>query len=351
MSGGTYKTAASANGRVRVPAVTVKLGGSDVTEALGCSIQKVSVTLSGQEASQAEIVLWDCYDIKSHSLDAGLKSSLELGAKVEVGMGYQSDLSPVFCGYMESVSLDMTEEDAYILRVRAFDVIKLLKENVRCRIWKGTSHSDVVAEILDDYGWLCGKEVGSTPRLEAEEDWWQQGSDYDFISNELAGIHNPDYRLYASDGTVYFKKQAKESPVMTLEPGDGITDFHASWHYVNQMIKIHGISGTHEVYLGESEAVGGHLCAGAGQGSRFQVMPQAGTQDRADAVAASLAKKEEARAVDIFLTTVGAPPLKPGRCLKLSGMDSWVCGTYLIGEAEHEMDQDGYRTTVKLEPV
>lgn len=348
MAGGTLKTAAPAGGQVRVPAVEVKLGGSDAAEALGCSIQKVSVMLSAQEASQAEIVLWDCYDIKSHSLSAGLKSGLELGAKVEVAMGYQSDLSTVFCGYMESVSLDMTEEDAYVLGVRAFDVIKLLKENVRCRIWKGTSHSDLVSEILDDYSWLCGKEVGSTAQLEAEEDWWQQESDYDFIANELAGVHNPDYKFYASDGTVYFKKQAEEGPVMTLEPGDGITDFHASWHYVNQMIKIHGISGTHEAYLGEAEAVGEHLCKSAGQGARFQVMPQAGTQDKADAVAAALAKKEEARAVEISLSTVGAPALKPGKYLKLSGMDSWVCGTYLIEEAEHVMDQDGYRTTVKI---
>lgn len=348
MAGGAGKGASSDAGQVSVPEVKVKLGGRDVAEELGCGIQKVSVKLSGNDASQALVELWDCYDIKSHSLASGLKSSLELGAKVEVGMGYQSSLTTVFCGYLEAVSLDMTEQDAYILCIKAFDVIKLLKENVRCHIWKGTSHSSVVSEILDDYSWICGKEVDSTPKLDKEEDWWQTESDFDFIVNEMSGIYNPKHKFYVSDGTAYFKIPKKESEAADLEPEDGITDFHASWHYLNKNIKVQGISADHEAYLGEAEAVGLHVGSSAGQGSVFRVLPQAGTQDGADAVAGSMAGEEKEHAVDISLTVPGLPRLKPGKYLKLSGMDGWVNGTYLIEEAEHVMDQEGYRTSVKL---
>lgn len=346
MAAGTLN--AETGRQVRAVAVTVMLGDSDMAETFGCSIQKVSVKLSAQDTSQAEITLWDCYDIKTHSLASGLKSGLELGAAVKVSMGYQSDLTVVFSGYMESVSLDMTEQDAYILRIMAYDVIRLLKENVRCRIWKGTSHSSVVTELLEDYSWLCDSDVESTSALEAEEDWWQQGSDYDFIVNELAGVHNPDYRFYASDGTACFKKEKNEQADVSLEPGDGMTEFHASWHFINRKIQVHGISGTHEVYLGESEVSGKNMSSSAGQGFVFHVIPQAGSQDAVDAVAAAQAKKAQSQAVDITLTTTGMPQLKPGKYLKLSGMDSWVNGVYRIEKAEHVMDEDGYRTTVEL---
>lgn len=346
MAAGTQN--AAGDGHVRAVAVTVKLGGSDVAEQLGCGIRKISVKLSSRDESQAEIMLCDCYDIKTHSLASGLRAGLELGAVVEVSMGYQSDLTVVFNGYMESVSLDMTEEDAYILRIRAYDVIRLLKENVRCRIWKGTSHSSVVTELLEDYSWICASDVESTSELKAEEDWWQQESDYDFIVNELAGIHNPDYRFYVSDGTAFFKKEKDDKAAVSLEPGDGITEFHASWHFLNRKIQVHGISGTHEVYLGVSEAAGKNISSGAGQGFAFYAIPQAGSQDAADAVAAVRAERARSQAVEISLTTAGMPQLKPGKCLKLSGMDSWVNGIYRIEKAEHVADEDGYRTTVEL---
>lgn len=348
MAGGAGKGAYSKADQVNVPAVKVTLGGKDVAEELGCVIQKVCVNLSGQEVSHAMIELWDCYDIKSHSLASGLRSSLELGAKVEVGMGYQSSLTTVFSGYMETVSLDMTEQDACILCIKAFDAIQLLKENVRCHIWKGTSHSSVVSEILGDYSWICGNDVAATPGLENEEDWWQTESDYDFIVNQMSGIYNPKHKFYVSDGTAYFKIPETDGEPASLEPGDGITDFHASWHFLNKKINVHGISAAHEAYLGEAEAAGLHVSGSAGKGSEFHVLPQAGTQDGADAVAASMAGEEKENAVDISLTVPGMAKLKPGKRLKLSGMDSWVNGTYLIKQAEHVMDQDGYRTSVKL---
>lgn len=344
----TYNSLSAKNGGFKVPAAAVKLDGSDVAKEFGCRIQKVAVTLFRQDVSTAEIEIGDCYNIKTQSLDQGLKAKLLLGTKITVEFGYLSNLTGVFSGYLESVSLEMSEEDAYILRLAGMDVIRLLKDNTRCCIWKGTSHSSVVSEILEEYGWICKKSVDSTENLEEEGAWWQKGSDYDFIAGELAGIYNPGYRFYAMGGTVYFSEKKDEKAVLCLEPGDGIGEFHASWHFLNKEVKVHGISENHERYLGTSKAKGPHVSGSAGMGAEFQVIPQAGTKDNADALAAFRGEKIGAEAVDISLGTVGLPQLIPGKYLELSGMDGWVNGTYLIEEAVHEIDENGYRTKIRL---
>lgn len=344
----TYSGLAGKNGNFKVPAVAVKLDGKNVEMEYTCSIRNVKVSLERQDVSAAEIEIGDCYNIRSQSLDSGLKSGLLLGSEVTVELGYQSNLTRVFAGYLESVSLEASEKEAYILRLKACDVIRLLKDHTRCCIWKGTSHSSVVSEILEEYGWICKKNVDSTESLKEDAAWWQQGSDYDFIVSELAGIYNPGYSFYALNGTAYFEMKKEGQTVLCLKPGDGIEEFGASWHFLNKEIRVHGISESHEPYLGTSKARGPHINSGAGQGAEFHVIPQAGTKDRADALAASLGEKAAAEAMDISLRTVGLPQLVPGKCLELSGMDGWVNGTYRIEQAEHRIDGDGYRTRVSL---
>lgn len=344
----TYSSLAAKNGGFKVPAAAVKLDGRDVSKELGCSIQKVAVTLSRQDVSAAEIEIRDCYSVKTQSLASGLKSALLLGAVIRVELGYLSNLTVVFDGYLESVSLEMSQENAYILRLKACDVIRLLKDNERCCIWKGKSHSSVVSEILEEYGWLCKKSVDSTENLEEEGAWWQKGSDYDFIAHEMAGIYNPGYSFYASNGTVYFAEKKDKKAVLCLEPGDGIEQFCVSWHFLNQEIKVHGISENHERYLGTFQARGLHLSGSAKAGAGFHVIPQAETKDKADALAAFFGEKKASEAVDISMGMMGLPQLIPGAYLELSGMDGWINGMYLILEAEHVIDDNGYRTNISL---
>lgn len=346
----TRSSLAAEYGQFRVPAVKVKLGGRDAAEELGCRIEKVMVNLMRRDMSAADIEIWDCYNMESGTLDEALKAGMSPGAKVEVEMGYGSGLTKVFDGYIEEASLDITVRDACRVRLRAGDVIGLMRGNTRSRIFRGTSHSAVFSEIMEDYSWICGSSADSTPELQEEEAWWQQGNDYDFIVDLLAGVHNPEYEFYVDRGTAYFKKmQEEDGPVISLAPGDGMEDFHITWKYLNKKIQVQGISGSHERYLGENQASGSVLWTGAGAGTEFRAIPQADTQEKADALASAIGQRHICGSRELSAAMVGLPQLIPGRIVEIKGMDSWINGNYMIAEAKHEIGEDGYKTMVKLQ--
>lgn len=344
----SYGALASSYGQFKAPSARVKLGEQDVVKNLGCRLQSVSVKLSRQEPCEADIEIWDCYNMEAHSIDSGLKSNISPGEKIEVELGYQSSLKKIFSGYIAAVTLDMTVQDACIIHIQAKDVIALLRENTRCRIFKGSRISAVFSELMEDYSWICQASASSTPKLDKEGAWWQRGSDYDFIVKELVGLHNPDYEFYVEAGTAYLKKKEEAAAAVSLKPGNGIEDFHITWNYLYKKIRVQGISENHETYLGESEAGGPQKSQKAKPGMEFHVMPQADTKDKADALASAIADEQAGGAVDLSVTIVGIPELSPGKGLELEGFDSWVNGVYLILEAEHVMDQEGYKSRVRL---
>lgn len=333
----------------RAPAAVVKLGGEDVVKELGFRIQKIEASFSRGEPCKVDIELWDCYDMAAHSLKAEFKSAAELGASLEVELGYQSSFTKVFSGYLDGVTLDLTPEDACVVHLEGCDALKLLKENTRCRMFTGTSHSDAVSEILGEYSWVCSSSCDDTTALEEEENWWQRGSDYEFIADEMGGRHNPGFEFYVELGTAYFAEKEKEWEVAAvLKPGEGINELHITWNYLNKKIQVQGISQSHECYLGEAEITGSHISDSAGMGEEFHCIPQADSEDKATGLAEAMGEKQKGEALTLSLTSVGLPVLMPGKAVTLEGLDGWVNGTYKIIEAVHVIDDEGYRTTVTL---
>lgn len=348
MAGDTYTSLSSSYGQFRVPAAAVTLGGDDVVEDLGCRIQKIEAVLSRGEPCKVDIELWDCYDMAAHSLKAGFKSASELGSLLTVDLGYMSSLAKVFSGYLEGVTLELNAGEAYVVHLEGWDALKLMKENTRCRMFQGTSHSDAVSEILGEYSWVCSSDCGSTTSLEEEETWWQRGSDYEFIAHEMAGRHNPGFEFYVELGTAYFAEKSDHEVAVTLKPGEGIEELHINWKYLNKKIQVQGISQSHQCFLGECTVTGSHILSSAGEGEEYHCIPQADTGDKATGLADALGEKQKEAALEFSLTTPGLPQLIPGRAVALEGLDAWVNGTYVITEAVHTLDEDGYRTTIKL---
>lgn len=348
MAGETYASLSSSYGDFKAPAAVVTLGDDDVVKDLGCRIQRIEAALSRGEPCRVDIELWDCYDMAAHSLKAGFKSAAGLGSGVEVELGYKSSLTKVFAGYLEGITLELGAEEAYVIHLEGCDALKLLKENTRCRMFTGTSHSDVVSEILGEYSWVCSFDCSSTTSLEEEESWWQRGSDYEFIANEMAGRHNPGYEFYVELGTAYFAEKSDGEAVVTLKPGEGIQELSVNWKYLNKKIQVQGISQIHQCFLGESTVTGSHISDSAGEGEEYHCIPQADTGDKAAGLAAALGEKQKEAALEFSLTTPGLPQLIPGRAVALEGLDGWVNGAYFITEAIHTLDEKGYRTTIKL---
>lgn len=334
---------------IAAPEVLVKIGGNDVAVSMGCKIGTVKVSLYKDGCSDAVIGLEDAYEDQNHGLRSSLTHDLLLGKKVEVSMGYAGSLGAVFSGYLEAVKLRASGEERHVVSLHACDAVKLLKENVRCRIFTEQSYSEVFTGVMKAYSWLCSTKVDDTKTLKEERTWQQDGSDYDFIVGDLME-HCPDKReFYVSLGMAYYREPDNtEKTVMTMDSDTNCIRFLAEHHYVNQTVCVQGYAQDYVTCSGEYDACGDLLDGSATKGMKAQYVADGDTQDHVDALAANLADRWKNNARQIRLSVPGKKELLPGKYVKIEEMDRIFNGTYQIWEAIHIFDEEGYQTEVGL---
>lgn len=334
---------------IAAPEVLVKIGGNDITGSMGCKIETVKVSLYKDGCSDSVIGLKDAYEDQNHGICSAITDAIRLGKKVEVSLGYAGSLGAVFSGYLESIELKASGEEGHMVSLHACDAVKLLKENVRCRIFTEQSYSDVFAGVMAPYSWLCSTQVDNTTTLDSERTWQQDGSDYDFIVDDLIE-HCPDKReFYVLLGRAYYKEpDPEEAVVLTMDSDTDCIYFLAEHHYVNRMVCIQGYAQEYVTCSGKSDACGALLDGAAPKGMELRYMADADTQKHVDALAANLAAVRKNKARQIRLSVPGKKALLPGKYVEIKEMDSIFNGTYQIWEATHIFDEEGYQTEVLL---
>lgn len=329
------------------PEVQVKAGGSDVVTDLAADLLKVELYLNLNQESTAVIELLNCYDLEGHGIRRKVKAAVVPGSKVEIFMGYSGTRSQVFSGYADVVELEAGEED-YVLRIRACDVVKLMKENRRCRIFKEQSYSEVFSAVLGSYSGLCAVRVDDTTAMETVRAWHQNGSDYDFIVEELVRGNGEDRDFYVSLGTAYYTEQGDSSAAASLTPDSGVIRFCASMGYLSREVKVQGCSGDFARYGGQAAAESSWKGTLPGTGTEILLLPSADTQDKAQACADRYAQRLEAQALTVKVTLPGNEALLAGGYVALDEFDAGINGTYRVEQAVHRLDDQGYRTELVL---
>lgn len=333
---------------VDVAEVMVKIGSGDIEISLGASVGNVEVKLFLWDESSAVIELTEVYDEKNSCIRTDITDGLEPGDKVEVSMGEPGDKSMVFSGYLDEIMLKGSGEDAYVLQLKARDVIHLLKENVRYRIFTETRISDIFTSVMEEYSWICSMDVKDTQALGEVRIWQQESSDYDFIVKDLIEHGKEDREFYVSCGKAYFAKTEETPDAVTLSDTD-CTKAEASLRYVNQTMEVQGYSGTYERFTGTALAAGAQMDDSASAGIRMYLLSEADTLDQADAIAARRAKKLMNQEKTVRMTMKGRQQLLTGVYVKVEAIDDIWNGTYRVGEAIHRYDENGYQTEVLLE--
>lgn len=334
---------------VKSPEVTVTVGGSDLEVALSGVIGKVEVNLLMSDAGSAEIELTEVYDTENQEIHSVLTDGLILGGKVEISMGYSDEKSKVFSGYLDSVELEADGEKDYVLRLKAWDVIHLMKENYNCRIFREKSFSEVFSEVMSSYSWLCTASADDTEVLEEIRTWHQEGSDFDFIVHSLVEHGMDDREFYVCCGSAGYTEPddtVAESAVLSDQECIRIL---AAYKYVNQSILVQGYSAGYENYQGEADACMEDLDSTAAKGTAMYLLSEANTQEHVDAIAGRYAKKLLKRGKTVRLFMEGKPAMLVGVYVKLEELDGIWNGKYRIAEAAHRYDENGYQTEILLE--
>ena len=337
----------------RAPAVSFTVGGTDLGKK-GLAMESVEAVLSLEGSSSVSVVFTDCYDVKNGSFSSALKSAAVLGKTVELSLGYQSSLQKVFKGYLSNVRVNASADTGFTMEFVALDARRLMMSgNNHTRQFKIKNYTDAVSEILKTYAKLCSASVDATSENFTDGLIWQNGSDYDFIVNELIGTGRCDREFFIAVDKAYFRKvKSVSAPVIRLQPGRGLVSFLRDAAYVNHSYEVIGFDPVNDKAVsGKAKAASTDQMTGALQspGEWIVTDPACVSGSIASQRAAVLVRHALDDSQKAEISTIGLPEMIPGRFVQIDRVDSIANKKYYITKVTHRFDYSGFRTLLETE--
>ena len=317
-----------------------------ISSASGIRTDSVSVTLNKDSASSASFRILNCY----HAETRRFLSDISVGARISVELGYGSLLSPVFVGYVDTLSYEFDEHPS--IKVTALDGIKLMMDGGRQeRHWKdGGLYLQTITEILMRYADICTfLPTNIKPPVKTHGHLVQRTNDYDFVKNVLCRFCGRDFVLSGGDGYL-FDALSFGPRVTTMGRGSGLLSFSVSPAYckVKAVVtgdRMDGVEGKSEVTTGTRYKTS----MDKEQLIVKENVPLKSASDCRD-YAERLAKEEARKAQRASGVCVGLPDLLPGRSIGISGLDpEWDGKEYLLTSVTHSFGSGGYTTSFQCE--
>ena len=331
-----------------VPAMKVKAGGFDLIGASEYGVESVELTLSQSAASAAVIKLTNVYDLEKRSFVSDI-SDFILGEMIEVEMGYGSSLTSLFYGYVDEINYELSENPS--VRVTAVDVRRMMmgskKSNVSHQV---KTYSEAFNEVVKTYKPVYKtKDVDETIDKLETDCIIQNGSDYDFIKEELCRKANRDFFVHA--GKLYFKEISAELfYTVEMEWAKDFISFQRRASFQDAVIRIMGQD------TDKKEEVEAEVKVKSDDKQKTLVKSEttemdAAVEDSSDAkkIADHKADEMKKQARQATGVCIGVPEIQPGGRVKIKKGDArLIDGTYDIIEVKHSFTGEGYRTTFEV---
>lgn len=348
----------------RVPAVKIKIGGTQIIGQSGIHIGQVQVKLSLRAAGSASFTLHSAYDYKNSSFSSAVKSRAVPGKIVEVELGYGSKTTLVFKGFIASVGIQFDMEDGISFQITALDARRLMMtDNKPYLEYRGSEYSaytKIVEKIMKRYSALCRLKCEgiSGDSLDKDAAVCQKESDYDFIVGSLIGTGKVDGEFFIVADQAYFRKPgANKTPMITLGIGSGLKSFERTAVYLNRTIEVQGYDPDKQNGQGKDNPVLGTALAVSPDSqdkvieAGVSVFAEADCRDAQTARAMAQKRAEDLRSENCQAggSCIGLPEIVPGRYLQIQGVDVLVNRKYYVTEVSHSINGGGFSTSFSTE--
>lgn len=338
----------------RAPTARIRVDGVDIAEKLKAGISGLTVDLScGYAASGASFDVVGQYDYEQTDFSKqGAAKVLQLGAKVEVELGYIRT-ETVFSGLVAEVRYEFEEDDAPCIHVECMDAKCLLMKMQRLEIRSEKKIAPVVNALLGQQpvsSYLTGRTVQLT-EAEKEPLQFHMDSDYDFLVRQ-AQYTGCEFFVFA--GKAYFRQPPKSAaPVMTLEPKMGIrrATFALRGAPLVKKVTVTGVDPTSDKPVSGSAAASGSFGQGAGPSrmlsgtERTYFDPRTVSAKDAAARAKVLMDGIQQQFGALNCQCEGLPEIVPGRWIKIAGLMSDADRNFYITDVRHVYSENGFSTT------
>lgn len=351
----SYSNLESKYNSFQVPAAKLKIGGEDILARTDIYLSSINITLSLEAAGIASFVISPEYNNENSSASDDIKKGISLGKTVTAHLGYGSDLTEVFKGYVASIKAEYDADTGVSYTITALDARALMMtDNVRIKSYEIKNYSDAVKKVLNRYSSLCKAEIdATTENFDPVFPLRQKNSDYSFIQDSIIKDGKVDREFFILDDKVYFRKPKKvTSPIMTLSSNAGLKSFERTAEYLDTSFEVFGRkNGTNDFLSGKADAKGKEEQTSALSEKGVKMLARSGeneqTKQQLDAIAKNRADMEIAERQNASGSCVGLPEIVPGRFISIDKIDPMLNKKYYIYEVTHSYSEGGFITSFK----
>lgn len=349
---GSYSNEKLANkyGNFLVPAYKIKVNGTDLVTAKKLDVAEMVITLSLKAASSVLIKLADLYDEESHSFASEIKSKFKLGTVVEIEIGYLSETTMVFKGYVAGLGVEF--EDYPLLTLQLMDARRLMMTGGKKHLLHEVkNYSDAFKAVMGNYSKLCSPVADATSD-NLEKPLAQTTNDYNFVTRELIEKGKAPREFFILGDKAYFREPAKvTSAVMKVKYGSELLSFSMMSGYLDVKVVVSGYDPKAQKAVSATAAAkskDGQSPVISSPPAIYFVDPDADTQEKAKTRADAIAKRELNKVCTGHGTLVGLPEVVPGRFLEVESLDSMADKKYYITEVVHTIDTESFTTSFEI---
>jgi hypothetical protein len=262
--------------------------------------------------------------------------------------GYGSVLRPVFQGYVDSVSYELSGKPK--IKIEAYDAVKLMMSSGTMeQTWENDGfYMETIKEIMDDYKDICPLPVTNIlPTTKRHGQLSQKSNGYHYVKNVLCKYCDRD--LIVKSGSAYIINPYQQlGKVTDLEYGNGLSSFNYTPCYkkVEVMVtgdSLSGATGTSSVQTADSYK------SSMNKPQRISVKAPLKTSEDCKIYADRIAFEHIRNAQQASGSCVGIPDIVPGVGIGIKGIDSlWERKTMYVDSATHTFNVSGYTTTFEI---
>lgn len=337
---------------LQVPDFAVKFDGTAVAPEVRDRILRIRVSLDVDVADAFFIVFDNRGNVFTEEPPA------ELGAEVEIKMGYLDGLETLLLGQVMGWTPSFPQDGPATFTVRGYDLSHRLMRNRKVRTFLNIKDSDLASQIAGDHGLSA-----ETDDSEVQHDHVFQNnlSDWNFLKDRA---RRAGFELFVQEKKLIFKKsRSSESAVETLEWGRRLTSFSPRLSASSSVTEVQvkswdsvekeNILGK-AIKAGESTRMEGAKTssekADATFGERKETLSAhpVDSQEAADVMAKSYFDDRGMRLLAGHGTCIGLPTLVGGSVLKIAGVGERFSGLYYVTRADHEIEAGRYTTRFKV---
>ncbi len=352
----TFESLSKKYNGFRAPEADVLIEGQ-LTKLSDMAVDWIDVELSTDaQADYAKVSITNGY-VWSESSMKWAGSTIAVGKKLEIKLGYADKKESVFEGLITGYTVDFPKNGSPSIVITALDRSFLMMKSAHSKVWNKMKDSDVVRQIAGDYGLSADLDDTTVTKSTIE----QAGvSDYHFIRS--LALDN-DRLFYVIGQKLFFKKpKTSGSPFITLKyglnlrhftlqvDGSGQTASVTVRGYDVQKMEAVESKATSVTVIGSGSQSGPSIAGKLSSKKSEIVYTQAASQAEAKAFADAMLNRLSRELLKGDGTSVGIPELKPGELIKLEGLGEKLNQIMRVTKVVHRLDaEEGYTTMFETE--